>query len=195
MIKRIIISGILFLLVFTALACSSPSSSVQRNSSQIPEQAKPAVTQSPAPITVPVPEKPALAPKPSGPIKAKWIDVQVKDGIVLVPVSEIENNWNTHFKIQVNGNAENFMAYNLDGTIYVRANVCPPCKSIGFSLDKDILVCDRCATTFKANTGVGIKGACVNFPKASVQFKIVEDNVVLNETDLVNAYQETLKPG
>jgi nitrite reductase/ring-hydroxylating ferredoxin subunit len=198
-IKKFIVSGILFLLILAAFACSSSSSSIQ-DSVQTPEQIKPAATPSPAPITIPVPqEKPVTQttpiPKPSGLIKAKWIDAQVSGTAVSIPLKEVENNWNTHFKIQIQGVTENFMAYNLDGTIYVRANVCPPCKSVGFSLDKDILVCDRCATTFKAGTGAGIKGACVNYPKASVQFKIVDGNIVLNEADLVRAYQETIKPG
>jgi hypothetical protein len=106
-------------------------------------------------------------------------------------VAAIEANWNTHFKA---GNM-NFMAYMLDGQIMVRANVCPPCKSIGFTLDKNILVCDRCATTFSAPTGDGIQGACVDFPKAAVAYEIVGDNLVMKEADLVKAYEDTLSPG
>jgi len=186
---------ILLMLIFAAVACSSSAPSIQS-----PEPAKPADTPLPAPVTIPVPVQksdpsPAPNPRPSGLIKAKWIDAQVGSDTVSIPVNEVESNWNTHFKIQVNGNTENFMAYYLDGTIFVRANVCPPCRSIGFSLDKDTLVCDRCATTFKASTGDGIKGACVNYPKASVKFKIVDDNIVMDEADLVNAYQDTLSPG
>ena len=89
----------------------------------------------------------------------------------------------------------NFMAYTLDGEIYVRANVCPPCRSIGFSLEEDILICDRCATTFKAKTGDGIKGACVDFPKASVPYEITDGNIVMRGDDLLAAYQDTVKPG
>ena len=89
----------------------------------------------------------------------------------------------------------NFMAYVLDGEIYVRANVCPPCQSVGFSLGKDVLICDRCATTFEARTGEGIEGACVDFPKASVPYEIIDGNIVMKGTDLIAAYQDTTEPG
>jgi len=134
-------------------------------------------------------------PPPSGPIKATWIEPQVAGDIVSIPVSEIENNRNVHFNVNTQGGDMNFMAYVLDGEIYVRANVCPPCRSIGFSLDEDILVCDRCATTFKAQTGEGIAGACVGYPKASVPYEIRDGNMVMNSTDLIAAYQDTLEPG
>jgi len=193
MFKKIIFLSIGLMMVLSIVACFSAPSSISNNT-QKPTQVTPNPAPTSKPATVPD-QKPAAISKPFGPIKAKWIDVSVDGSTVSFPVSEVEKNWNTHFKVQVNGSTENFMAYNLDGTIYVRANVCPPCKSVGFSLDKDILVCDRCSTTFKADTGAGIKGACVNYPKASVPNKVVNGNVTLNETDLVKAYQETLKPG
>jgi len=132
---------------------------------------------------------------PSGPIKATLIEPQVTDGIVSIPVSEVENNWNVRFGVETQDGDMDFMAYVLDGETYVRANVCPPCQSIGFSLDEDILVCDRCATTFRAQTGEGISGACVDYPKASVPYQIDAGNIVMNSTDLVTAYQDTLEPG
>ena len=138
---------------------------------------------------------PAPNPTPSGPIKAIWIEPQVITDTVSIPVSEIENNWNVHFSMNTLGEDMNFMAYVLDGEIFVRANVCPPCRSIGFSLDEDILVCDRCATKFNAQTGEGISGACVNYPKASVPYQINGGNIAMNSVDLITAYQDTIEPG
>jgi nitrite reductase/ring-hydroxylating ferredoxin subunit len=134
-------------------------------------------------------------PTPSGSIKATLIEPQVADGIVSIPVSEVENNWNVSFSVATQDGNMTFMAYVLDGEIYVRANVCPPCQSTGFSLDEAVLICDRCATTFKAQTGEGIRGACVNFPKASVPYEINGGNITMKGTDLVAAYQDTLEPG
>ena len=88
-----------------------------------------------------------------------------------------------------------FMAYELGGEVHVRANVCPPCRSIGFSLQKNILVCDTCRTTFEAKTGEGIEGACVDFPKASVPYEVTDGNIVMKGTDLIAAYQDTTEPG
>jgi len=138
---------------------------------------------------------PTSNPTPSGPIKATLIEPQVTGDIVSIPVSEVENNWNVSFKVETQDGNMNFMAYVLDGEIYVRANVCPPCQSTGFSLQEAVLICDRCATTFNAQTGAGINGACVAYPKAAAAYKIENGNIVMNSTDLVTAYQDTIEPG
>ncbi len=165
MLRKIAIGAVLFSLILIAVACTGPTSTPTPN------------------------------PNPSGPIKATWIEPQVVGDTVSLAVSEVENNWNVHFNVKAQGADMNFMAYIVDGEIHVRANVCPPCKSIGFSLKEDILVCDRCATTFKAKTGEGIEGACVDFPKASVPYEISDGNIVMKGTDLIAAYQDTLEPG
>lgn len=130
-----------------------------------------------------------------GRIEATWIEPEVLGDTVSIPVSEVEKDWNVHFNLKTEDGDMNFMAYVLDGEIYVRANVCPPCHSIGFSLDRAILVCNRCATRFKAQTGKGISGACVDFPKASVTYEISGDDIVMDSADLATAYQNTLEPG
>jgi hypothetical protein len=133
--------------------------------------------------------------KPSEPVKAEWINVDSHGETVSISLGEVEKYINTHFKIG-NGSGEmNFMAYALENKLYVRANVCPPCRSIGYTLDKSVLVCDRCATTFQADTGDGIGGACVDFPKALVDYQVVGDEISMDLADLTLAYQDTLKPG
>ena len=129
------------------------------------------------------------------PIKATWIEPQVVGDIVSIPVSEVENSKMTHFKLVTLGGDIAFMAYGLDGEIYVRSNVCPPCWSVGFSLQRDILVCDTCLTTFKAKTGDGIGGACVDYPKAAVPYEVSDGKVVMRGNDLLAADQNTNKPG
>jgi nitrite reductase/ring-hydroxylating ferredoxin subunit len=86
-----------------------------------------------------------------------------------------------------------FMAYVLGDTIYVRASICPPCRGKTYSLDGSTLVCDTCATTFDAKTGKGIAGACVNYPKAPVAYLISDGNIVMKTSDMIAAYQDTLK--
>jgi nitrite reductase/ring-hydroxylating ferredoxin subunit len=132
---------------------------------------------------------------PSGPIKATLIEPQVVGDVVSIPVSEVEDNQNVRFEVETQEGNMTFMAYVLGGEIYVRANVCPPCHSTGFSLDEDILVCDRCATKFQAQTGAGISGACVNYPKASVAYEVGDGNIVMNSSGLTIAYEDTLEPG
>ena len=193
MLKRIVIGAALLSLVLVVVACAGPTSTPASN---------PAPTQTPSPDSSPTPEPepappPMLSPvsRPSGPIKAKWIEPQVNGNAVSISLSELENNWNVHFKLEIQGEDMNFMAYIAGEEVHVRANVCPPCRSIGFSLKNDILICDRCATTFEAKTGDGIQGPCVDFPKASVPYEITAGNIVMSESDLINAYQDTIKPG
>ena len=133
--------------------------------------------------------------KSNEPIKATWIDPQVVGDIVSIPVSEVENSKMTHFKLATIDGDIAFMAYGLDGEIYVRSNVCPPCWSVGFSLQRDILVCDTCLTTFKAKTGDGIEGACVDYPKAAVPYEVSDGKVVMRGNDLLAADQNTNELG
>ncbi len=202
-----IVSSLLLLVVLslTLAACASPTSA-----------SIPAITPTPAKTVAPAPTPtpkatptvapaltltpkatPTVAPsaKPSGPVDAKWIEAQVNGDKVSIPVSEIEKNWNTRFKLQTAGGDIVTMAYKLDGVIYVRASICPPCRSQGFTLTGDILACDTCGTRFKASTGEGVSGACVKYPKASVSYTINDGNVVMNKADLVTAHQNTLNPG
>src|SRR3972149_2124327 len=86
-------------------------------------------------------------------IKATWIEPQVVGDTVSIPVSEVEKSWNVHFNLQTQDGDMTFMTYIVDGETYVRANICPPCHSIGFSLQQSTLVCDTCGTVFDAKTG------------------------------------------
>lgn len=133
---------------------------------------------------------------PSGdPISATWIEPQIAGDTVSIRLTEVEDNWNVHFNVEIRAEDMNFMAYVLEGEIHIRANVCPPCQSIGFSLQEAILICDRCATTFDTETGEGIQGACVDFPKASVPYQIDGGSIVMSSADLAAAYEDTLEPG
>jgi nitrite reductase/ring-hydroxylating ferredoxin subunit len=155
----------------------------------------PATPQSqPVPVTAPTPAA-APAPKPAGPIKVKEITTTVSNDTASVPLTEVQNNWNTHFLVDVPGGKMGFMAYVLDNVIYVRASICPPCRGKTYTLDGNTLVCDICGTTFNAKTGIGIAGACVNYPKASVTYEVANGNLKMKISDLTTAYQNTLKPG
>jgi len=198
MLKRIIAWFMLLPLVVMLLlgACAGPT----QTSTPPPITTSPTSPPASAPTSPPAPA-PTLPPnpKPSGPIEATWIEPQLDGDTVSIPVSEIEDNWNTHFKLMttVDGKSVrlNFMAYILDGEIYVRANVCPPCRSVGYALENDILICDTCATTFNAKTGDGIGGACVDYPKAAVPYEITNGQLVMNGADLITAYENTINPG
>jgi nitrite reductase/ring-hydroxylating ferredoxin subunit len=131
----------------------------------------------------------------TGVVSPTWIDAQVEGNVVSISTGEVDSGKMLHFRVTEQGASMAFMAYGLDGERYVRANICPPCRSEGFSLAGDILDCNNCHTKFEASTGEGISGACKNYPKAEVAYAIAGDKVTMDIDDLVNAYRNTEKAG
>jgi len=187
MLRKIVMGALIVPLILILASCAGSTSSPIST----PDQPSPSTT---TPESVQ-----SSTPKPSGPIEAVWLDPQINGDTVSIPVNQVVDNWNTHFKLraQVDGKNTriNFMAYLLDEEIHVRSNLCPPCRSVGFALEDNVLICDTCRTTFNAKTGDGIDGACVNFPKAVVPYEIVDGQLVMNEAALITAYQDTLERG
>jgi len=194
-----LVSAIIF--AAAILAISGMMAACQGNASRQPlvsqsaasATGKPAVT-AVAPTSTVTVSKTAV-PALSGAVKATWVDVEAQGDTVFLPIDDLTAYTNTHFKIETGGKAYTYMAYELNGTIYVRANVCPPCRSIGFSLDGDTLICDRCGTVFDAVSGSGIKGACVDYPKASSDYSMNDGRLAMNLGALEVAYNDTMKPG
>jgi hypothetical protein len=196
MIKKMIVSIVIVGVLLAVVGCNSLAAPPTPDTTPIPSTTPTPVPTSPTTPSLPDKPSPTLpSSPPSGPIKATWIDSLVEGDTVSISLAEVEENWNNNFKLETAGGTLNFMAYILNEELIVRANVCPPCKSVGFSLDDDVLVCDRCATTFDAETGDGIQGACVDFPKTSVAYEITDANIVMSIDDLVAAHEETIKPG
>ncbi len=127
--------------------------------------------------------------------KPAWITPVINGTSVSIPVSAIEQGKIIHFWVTMASGKESFMAYTLDGVTYMRANICVPCRSYSFSLEKGILVCDTCGTKFSAKTGKGISGACVNYPKAEVKWQLENGSLVTNLANIDSAYQDTLQAG
>ncbi len=120
----------------------------------------------------------------------------VIDGdFVTVPLAAVEDAGNARFDVTLGDRLLDFMAYTLDGELYVRASACPPCESRRFTLEGETLVCESCWTQFDAFTGEGIDGACVDYPKAEVRYETAEGVVTMRVADLVRAYDETLQAG
>jgi nitrite reductase/ring-hydroxylating ferredoxin subunit len=129
-------------------------------------------------------------------IKPTWITAEISTGSVSIPVSEVDKDIMTHFKVNTPTDEYVFMAYNYAGKTYVRANVCVPCGSEKFSLKGNTLVCGSCGTVFDAQTGKGISGvkACQGYPKQPVEFQVNGGNILMKGTDLTTAFLSTLNP-
>ena len=132
---------------------------------------------------------------PSGRVEATWVSVSVAGDTVSIPQNTIDTFTNVHFNIPTAHGQLAVMAYNLDTQTYVRANVCPPCQSIGFTLSDDMLICDSCETSFDATTGNGISGGCIAYPKEEVTHIVEGGKVMMNINDLITAYAATMQKG
>jgi nitrite reductase/ring-hydroxylating ferredoxin subunit len=147
--------------------------------------------------TTPV-ENTVIPPPPpavTGPISATPLRVARVGDVVTIPLSAVADVINTEFGISVNDRSLDFMAYVLDGELYVRASACPPCSSLAYALDGGTLLCLACDTRFDAWTGEGIDGACVDYPKAAVAYEVTGDLVTMKVADLVLAWNETVFEG
>ncbi len=134
----------------------------------------------------------------AAPIKATWVTPQINGDAVTILSSDVTNDKIVHFKVPVaTGTQMAFMAYEVGGKEYVRADACVPCRTLSFSLVGDTLVCDSCRTVFSATTGAGITGvtACKGYPKASVPFTTSGGQIVMTAGDLQKAWDDTLQPG
>ncbi len=127
-------------------------------------------------------------------VKQVSINPQISGDVVSLSLSAVESNINSRFLVKAGTETLSFMAYEYENQLYVRADICPPCGSESFTLKKGTLVCDRCGTTFNAKTGLGMGGACLRYPKQSVNYEIVDGTIQMKRPDLTTAFQNTLKP-
>ena len=131
----------------------------------------------------------------TGPVSPTWIDAEVEGPAISIPAIEVDSGKMLHFRVTAQNESRGFMAYKLGREIYVRANICPPCRSVGFSLLGNTLNCNTCGTKFEASTGKGISGACKDYPKAQVAYVISGGRITMGMDDLLTAYENTQRPG
>ncbi len=125
--------------------------------------------------------------------KPTWIKASISGSTVSIPVDEVQSKGIVQFKVGSSAGDLAFMAYQLDGKIQVRADICPPCRSQSHTLQSGKLICDTCGTVFNAATGAGISGACVAYPKQSAAYENSGGTLTMKADDLLSAFQTTLR--
>ena len=124
-------------------------------------------------------------------IRPTWTAALVEGDQVSIPRNEVDDGKMVHVRVEQQGTSMVFMTYRLGEEIYLRASICPPCRSESFSLAGETLVCDTCGTRFQATTGDGISGACKSYPKAEADYTVAGDRITASMSDLVTAYENT----
>ncbi len=131
---------------------------------------------------------------PPGPTDPTTLTPQVSGDVVSISLSDVKSKYNTRFVVTTPQGQASYMAYVWNGAVYVRADICPPCGSRSFKLTNGTLVCNSCGTVFDATSGKGKTGACVRYNKQPVTYQISGNDIQMNMSDLVTAYQNTLNP-
>jgi nitrite reductase/ring-hydroxylating ferredoxin subunit len=182
--------GVLIILgtVLTLAACSGGATAASTsNSKTSPPKVLPEINSDVASA--------ATASSSNSKISPTWMTPEINGDAVSIPTDVVESKVNVHFEVKTEKRTAYFMSYVYGGKIYVRADYCPPCRSINFTLYKGTLVCNSCGTVFSATDGKGLQGACVNYPKASVPYETISGKMVMKQADLVTAFENTLQPG
>lgn len=129
-------------------------------------------------------------------LSAVWTEPEINGEMVSIPVELVEKYWIVNFQMTINGKNVPLMAVKTtDGKINIMPRICVPCRSEGWHLKDDVLICDACGTTFDAKSGDGIQGACKDFPKALIPYTTDEGKFTMTIADIADAYTKTLKPG
>jgi hypothetical protein len=131
---------------------------------------------------------------PSSPVDPVTLTPAVEGETVAISLSDVQAKHNTRFAVTTSKGQASYMAYFWNGTLNVRADICPPCGSRSFKLTKGTLVCNSCGTIFDAVNGKGKSGACVRYNKEAVPFQVSGDSILMKTSDLTQAYQNTLTP-
>jgi nitrite reductase/ring-hydroxylating ferredoxin subunit len=131
---------------------------------------------------------------PTKPVDPTTLTAQVEGDTVSISLSQVQSRYNTRFALDTPKGQASYMAYVWNGTVYVRADICPPCGSRSYKLTKGTLVCNSCGTVFDALSGKGKSGACVRYSKESVTYQVSGDSIVMTTADLTTAYNNTLTP-
>ncbi len=169
-------------------ATTAPAEGLPPASSSAPDSA-------PSPAVSVAAEEPKAEPEPAGtagPVVGVSLDAVLNGDSVTIPVVAIEDVRNAEFSFELGGRRLDFLAYVLDGELFVRAAACPPCNSTTFALDGYELICDACDTRFDGWTGAGLDGACVDYPKAAVAYEFNGDLVAMTVADLVASWEKTV---
>ena len=140
------------------------------------------------------PGGPASPANPTKPIDPTTVTAQVNGDTVSISLEQVTSKFNTRFALDTPQGQTSYMAYVWNGSVYVRADICPPCGSRSFKLTKGTLVCNACGTVFDALSGKGKSGACVRYTKESVKYQVSGDSIVMTSNDLTAAYKNTLTP-
>lgn len=118
-------------------------------------------------------EKPSL-------IEMTDIQIDVEDGKIVLPLSEIKGNKLVYFEYKGSTPIPLLAYIGPSGKVITAISVCEPCRSKRFHIEGETLVCNACGTVWKLETHEGISGGCPQFPPQIIPNQIGNGKVLIN---------------
>lgn len=111
--------------------------------------------------------------------------VQVEDGLVKLPISDVSDGKPHYFKLQDNGKEIRFFVLkSSDGVLRAAFDACDVCyrSRKGYSQDGDFMVCNNCGMKFHSSRINVVKGGCNPAP---LNRRVEGDNLVIAKKDIL----------
>jgi len=116
----------------------------------------------------------------------------VADGIITVPLREIEQNKFIAFEYVDGPVPVPLLAYiSGAGKLITAVRMCEPCNSEKFHIQGELIVCDACGTTWHLNDLTAVSGACGKYPPDAIPSIITDSTVQINEA-LVSGWRRRI---
>jgi len=115
----------------------------------------------------------------------KYASVDVKDGVVNIPVADVSDGQAHFYSMDVNGtDVKFFVLKSSDGIIRAAFDACDVCfrEKKGYSQDGDFMVCNNCGQRFHSARINEVQGGCNPSP---LQRTYDDKNVTIQFADIV----------
>lgn len=124
---------------------------------------------------------------PNSPTRMAFIQASVSDGIIRVPLAEVEKRHLVRFEYKTNGLVIPLLAYiSQEGQLVTAISMCEPCNSTTFHIRAENLICNSCGTTWELDNLNGVSGSCQKFPPDPIPSRVVEGQVEIEASIVAN---------
>jgi len=119
-----------------------------------------------------------------------WADPIFDGGSVSIPLPVATLGNHFHFEVPGSSGPMGFVAYLLDGQLYIRASVCPNCGGAPIDYGASELVCSSCGEAFNLQTGAALTGGH-GYPEGSISVCVIDEYFTSTLHSLTVAYERT----
>ena len=120
-----------------------------------------------------------------------WAEPVVADEEVSIPLPVTALGDHFYFEVPSPSGPMEFIGYQLDGELQIRASVCPNCGVPHIDYGAGVLECPTCGSTFDLRTGAAITGS-QGYPQGSIGYFLADGYLKSPLHTLTVAYERTV---